>query len=76
MPYSKPIITVDGQRLQVIDTFIYPRSALTGAVHINDDLLRLLPELIKPVWPFVVFVEMSSSGMESGLTLIRKATRL
>ena len=33
-PYSEPTITVNGQRLQVVDKFNYLRSTLSRAVHI------------------------------------------
>ena len=33
-PYSEPTITVNGQKLQVVNTFTYLRSTLSKAVHI------------------------------------------
>ena len=35
-PYSQPTITVNGQRLQVVDTYTYFGSTLSRAVHIDD----------------------------------------
>ena len=37
-PYSEPIITVNGQKLQVADKFTYLGSTLSRAVHINDEI--------------------------------------
>ena len=37
-PYSEPTITVNGQRLQVVDKFTYLGSTLTRAVHIDDEV--------------------------------------
>ena len=44
-PYSEPTITVNGQKLQVVDKFIYLGSTLSRAVHIDD---KLQPELRRP----------------------------
>ena len=35
-PYSEPTITVNGQKLQVVDKFTYLGSTLSRAVHIDD----------------------------------------
>ena len=35
-PYSEPTITVNGQKLQVVDKFTYLGSTLSRAVHIYD----------------------------------------
>ena len=35
-PYSEPTITVNGQKLQVVDKFFYLGSTLSRAVHIDD----------------------------------------
>ena len=35
-PYSEQTITVNGQRLQVVDKFTYLEGDLSGAVHIDD----------------------------------------
>ena len=35
-PYSEPTITVNGQKLQVVDEYIYLGSTLSRAVHIDD----------------------------------------
>ena len=37
-PYSEPTITVNGQKLQVVDKFTYLRSTLSRAVHIDDEV--------------------------------------
>ena len=37
-PYSEPTITVNGQKLQVVDKFIYLGSTLSRAVHIDNEL--------------------------------------
>ena len=37
-PYSEPTITVNGQKLQVVDKFTYLVSTLSRAVHIDDEV--------------------------------------
>ena len=37
-PYSEPTITVNRQKLQVVDKFTYLGSTLSGAVNIDDEL--------------------------------------
>ena len=37
-PYSKPTITMNGQKLQVVDKFPYLESILSIAVHIDDEV--------------------------------------
>ena len=37
-PYSEPTITVNGQKLQVVDKFTYLGSTFSRAVHIDDDV--------------------------------------
>ena len=37
-PYSEPTITVNGQKLQVVDKFAYLGSTLSRAAHINDEV--------------------------------------
>ena len=37
-PYSEPTITVNGQKLQVVDKFTYLGSTLSRAVHIDDEV--------------------------------------
>ena len=37
-PYKEPTITVKGQRLQVVDKFIYLESTLLIIVHIDDEV--------------------------------------
>ena len=36
--YSEPTITVNGQRLQVVDKFVYLGSTLSRAVHFDDEV--------------------------------------
>ena len=37
-PYKEPTITVKGQRLQVVDKFIYLGSTLSRVVHIDNEV--------------------------------------
>ena len=37
-PYKEPIITVKGQRLEVVDKFTYLGSTLSRVVHIDDEV--------------------------------------
>ena len=37
-PYKEPIITVKGQRLEVVDKFTYLKSTLSRVVHIDDEV--------------------------------------
>ena len=37
-PYKEPTIHVKGQRLQVVEKFIYLGSTLSGVVHIDDEV--------------------------------------
>ena len=37
-PYKKPNITVNGQRLQVLDTFTYLGGTLSRVLHIDDEV--------------------------------------
>ena len=37
-PYTEPTITVNGQKLQVVDKFTYLGSTLSRAVHIDDEV--------------------------------------
>ena len=37
-PYSEPTITVNGQKLQVVDKFTYLGSTLSRAVYIDDEV--------------------------------------
>ena len=37
-PYNEPIITVNGQKLKVIDKFTYLGSSLSRAVHMDDEV--------------------------------------
>ena len=38
MPYKELTITVNGQRLQVVEKFTYLGSVLSGVVHIDDEV--------------------------------------
>ena len=40
-PYSEPTITVNGQKRQVVDKFIYLGSTLSRAVHIDDEVTSI-----------------------------------
>ena len=71
-PYSEPTITVNGQRLQVVDKFNYLGSTPQHCTL----MMRLLLKLRKQVWHLVNSTQMSGSGMESDLTLSSKSTRL
>ena len=44
-PYKEPTITVNGQRLHVVDKFTYLRSTLSRVVHIEDEAMPGLPKL-------------------------------
>ena len=57
-PYSEPTITVNGQTLQVVDQITYLGSALSRAVHTNDEAT---PDL--QMWHLLDFMHMSESGM-------------
>ena len=67
--YNEPIITVNGQKLKVVDIFFYLGITLSRALHI-------LTELQKPVWLSEDSVQMSGSEMESSLTPSLKSARL
>ena len=41
-PYSEPTITVNGQKLQVVDKFTYLGNTLSRAVHIDDEVTARL----------------------------------
>ena len=43
-PYSEPNITVNGQKLQVVDKFTYLGSTLSRAVHIDDEVTARTPK--------------------------------
>ena len=69
-PYSEPTITVNGQKLQVVDKFTKLVSTLSIAVHLDDDsLMRLQSELRRPAYRLADFTQMSGNEMESGLIL-------
>ena len=40
-PYSEPTITVNGQKLQVVDKFTYLGSTLSRAVHIDNEVTAI-----------------------------------
>ena len=61
-PYSEPTITVNGQKLQVVDIFTYLGSTLARDVHIDDEVTARTANLAD-------FVQMSGNGMESDLIL-------
>ena len=67
-PYNEPTITVNGQKLKVVDKFTYLGSTLSRAVHIDEEVTRILPESQKPVWHSEDSVQMSGSEMEPSLT--------
>ena len=37
-PYNEPTITVNGQKLKLVDKFTYLRSTLSRAVHVDDEV--------------------------------------
>ena len=65
--YSEPTITVNGQKLQVVDKFTYLGSTLPRAVHIDDEVTARTAKAI------VAFgrlrAQMSGNEMESDLIL-------
>ena len=58
-PYNEPTITVDGQKLKVVDKFTYLGSTLFREVHTES-----LPESQKPVWLLEDSVQICGSEME------------
>ena len=48
-PYSEPTITVNGQKLQVVDKFTYLGSPLSRVVHIDDEVSARTASLFKSV---------------------------
>ena len=65
-PYGEPTITVNGQKLQVVDRFTYLGSTLSRAVHKDNEATAGTE---KPVQYLSDFAQMSGSVMESDLTL-------
>ena len=43
-PYNEPTITVNGQKLEVVDQFTYMGTTLTRAVHIYDEVTARIAE--------------------------------
>ena len=65
-PHNEPTITVNGQKLKVVDKFTY-----LGSTFFPEQctlMVRSLPEMQKPVWYSEDSVQMSGSEMESSLT--------
>ena len=60
-PYSEPTITVNGQKLQVVDKFTYLGSTLSRAVHIDNEVTARTAK--------ADFAQMSGNEMESDLIL-------
>ena len=65
-PYSEPTITVNGQKLQVVDKFTYLGSTLSRAVHIDDEVTA---RTAKASVASADFAQMSGNEMESDLIL-------
>ena len=65
-PYSQPTITVEDHKLLVIENSPIREALFPEQCTV---MMRLLPELPKPVWLLADFVQMSGSGIESDLTL-------
>ena len=65
-PYSEPTITVNGQKLQVVDKFTYLGSTLSRAVHIDDEVTA---RTAKASVASADFAQMSGYEMESDLIL-------
>ena len=61
-PFKEPVITVKGQRLQVVDKFTYLGSTLSRVVH------KSMPGLPKLVQHLPCYVEVFGIDMESDLT--------
>ena len=59
--YNEQTITVNGQKLKVVDKFIYLGSTLPSAVHIDDEVTAIM-------WHSEDSVQMYGSEMESGFT--------
>ena len=64
-PYNEPTITVNGQKLKVVDKFTYLGSTLSRAVHIDDEITA---RIAKASVASDDSVQMSGSEMESSLT--------
>ena len=45
-PYNEPTITVNAQKLKVVDKFTYLGSTLSGAVHIDDEVTARIAKAI------------------------------
>ena len=64
-PYKDPTITMKGQRLQVVNKFIYLWSTLSRGVHIDDEVNA---KIDKASATLVDYVEVFRIKMESDLT--------
>ena len=70
-PYNEPTITVNGQKLKVVDEFTYLGSTLSKAVHIDDEVTARIAfgRLRTNVW--------EGNGMKPDSKLeVYKSTRL
>ena len=63
-PYKAPSITVNGQRLQVVDKFTYLGSTLSRVVH-TDDEVNATRKLVQHL---AGYVEIFGTEVESDLT--------
>ena len=57
-PYNEPTITVNGDKLKVVDKFTYLGSTLSRVVHIDDEVTA---RIAKPVWHSEDSVQMSGA---------------
>ena len=64
-PYNEPTITVNGQKLKVVDKFTYLGSTFSRAVHIDDEVTARQPVRHSTD---SVQIHVSGSEMESSLT--------
>ena len=71
--YNELTITVNGQKLKVVDKFTYLGSSLSRAVHIDDEVTA---RIANASVAFGRLPAMSGSEMESSLTPSRKSTWL
>ena len=65
-PYNVPTITVNGQKLKVVDNITYLGSTLSRAVHTDDEVTARIAKQ-KQVWHSEDSMKMSGSKMESDL---------
>ena len=64
-PYKEPTITVEGQRLQVVDKFTYIGSTLSRLVQIDDEVNARIAKLVQHI---ADYVEVFVIEVESDLT--------